>query len=272
MALFERLNSMKAQAQADSPYAGILRLTTIMALLLPIVAAASPMQQLNHRYATILERHIEVVTRSSITFHGVDYPALRQDADFPLLLQQLAQFPMAGLSSREQQLAFYINAYNILALNLIVSHEPVASIKDLGSWWRSVWQLPAGVVGGQRMSLDHIEHEILRPLGEPRIHMAIVCASLSCPDLSITPYNARQLYQQLDEQSRHFLANTSKGLALTTSAQGTRWKVSKIFDWFDNDFRPLGGVTQFILRYRAELNPPAAIEYFDYDWRLNSSH
>ena len=116
------------------------------------------------------------------------------------------------------------------------------------------------------MSLDELEHDILRKLGEPRIHFAIVCASVSCPDLRREPYTAALLEVQLEEQVRGFLANEAKGLRL----EGRQARVSKIFDWFAEDFSGVGGVAAFIRRYRP-LPAAVAVEAdLDYDWSVNA--
>lgn len=121
--------------------------------------------------------------------------------------QNIKQFPVKNLSSREKKLAFYINSYNILALKMVVDHWPLKSIKDIGSLFRPVWGKVAGTISGKLVSLDDIENDIIRPMGEPRIHLAIVCASVSCPDLRTEPYTAKKLDSQLDEQVRLFLNN-----------------------------------------------------------------
>src|SRR4030095_12503639 len=138
-----------------------------------------------------------------------------------------------------------IDAYNILAIDLVARHYPVASIRDLGSLLRPVWKIEAGRVGGRAYSLDEIEHGILRPLGDPRVHMAIVCASVSCPSLAREPFVAARIDAQLDAASARFVANEQKGVRV--EARGVR--LSKIFDWFAADFAAGGGVLAFVRRH-----------------------
>ena len=103
------------------------------------------------------------------------------------LVASLAASDPSALRGRDEQLAFWSNAYNILAMDLVVEHAPEQSIKDIGSLFFPVWKKPAGKIGGKTYSLDEIEHGIVRPLGDPRAHVAVICASLSCPPLRREP-------------------------------------------------------------------------------------
>lgn len=209
-------------------------------------------------YARLLERHV----REDGAANRVDYAALRHELVFERVVEQLAAFPPERLASREERLAFYVNAYNILAIKVVLDHWPLQSIRDAGSLLRPVWRRPAGVVGGRTVTLDEIEHGLLRALGEPRIHIAIVCASMSCPDLRREPYTAAQL----DDQVRRFLNHTVKGLRV----EDGRIRTSRISGWFAPDFEPAGGVEAFVRRYRTDL-PAGHPLHTDlpYDWSLN---
>lgn len=114
----------------------------------------------------------------------------------------------------------------MLAIKTVLDHWPLQSIRDAGSFFSPVWKKPAGMVAGKVRSLHEIEHDILRAMHEPRIHFAIVCASVSCPDLRPEAYNAAQLDDQLDDQATIFLSRQQKGLRI--EANGVQ--LSKIFD------------------------------------------
>jgi hypothetical protein len=204
-------------------------------------------------------------TKNNIKLALVDYQTLIENGKLEAAYQQLSSFPVKNLSNKEEKLAFYINAYNILALKTVVDHWPVDSIKDVGNLFSPVWGKPAGSIDGKTVSLDDIENKILRPMGEPRIHFAIVCASVSCPDLRNTPYNASKLNVQLDEQVQKFLDNTGKGLRIGDESI----RISKIFDWFGKDFKPVGGVEAFIRRNRPDLPELPLKEDINYDWDVN---
>lgn len=217
-------------------------------------------------YGELLQRHVHQGVRHGVSLALVDYGALKQNGALEPVYRDLAAFSVERLASREERLAFYINAYNILALKTVLDHWQVGSIKDAGSLLRPVWKRPAGDIGGKSVSLDEIENEVLRPEGEPRIHLAIVCASVSCPDLRNEPYEAARLNAQLDDQARRFLENPGKGLR---QADG-RIRVSKILDWFSDDFDRVGGVDAFVRRYKPGLPALPVAADMAYDWSVNA--
>jgi len=193
----------------------------------------------------------------------VDYAALKQNGQIEKAYQTIKQFDVSQLQGHDEKLAFYINTYNILALKMVVDHWPQKSIKDIGSFFIPVWKKEAGMIAGKAMSLDDVENNIIRPMGEPRIHLAIVCASVSCPDLRNEPYTAAKLNQQLNDQVKTFLANNKKGMLI----QQGELKVSK---WFKQDFDKVGGVESFIRNYRTDLTNSKIEGYLDYDWTVNA--
>lgn len=218
-------------------------------------------------YTQLLARHVSDGQQDGIALKRVDYSALKSDPAWPQTLAALEQFPVQKLETRAETLAFYINAYNILAIRMVLDHWPVTSIKDAGSWISPVWKKPAGTLNGKTVTLQQVEDDFLRSLQEPRIHMAIVCASVSCPDLRAEPYRAATLEQQLDDQATRFLANAGKGLKIS----GGHAEVSKIFDWFEDDFKVSGGVESFIRRYYPSPQPVVIKDYIDYNWNLNGT-
>ncbi|MFP8872928.1 MAG: DUF547 domain-containing protein, partial [Myxococcota bacterium] len=224
-------------------------------------------------WGEMLSRHTRAVEAEVGT--RVDYSALSQDPSWPQTVAALSRFDPAGLHTREEKLAFWINAYNILAIDIVLQSYPVKSIRDIGWWFRPVFKRPAGEIYGRSYSLDEIEHEILRPMGEPRIHGALVCASVSCPNLLREPYRAEGLYNQFDASLRAWMRRPEKGLWLDRERGVLR--VSRVFDWFREDFGAGGGVLPFVTRYAPlrdaawiRANPgPVSLEYFPFDWNLN---
>jgi hypothetical protein len=205
--------------------------------------------------------------KNGIQSNLVNYQAFSRDPKFASLLERLALFDSTTLTEKEK-LAFYINAYNLLAIKLVTDHKPTHSIRDIGTWFRPVWQKPAGVLAGKTISLDTIEHKILRKMKEPRIHFALVCASMSCPDLRTEAYTSKKLETQLEDQTRTFLANKTKGFKIS----GETIYVSKIFDWFSEDFseeKNTTGVLKFIAQYSIEAGRFSHYRTLDYDWQLN---
>jgi hypothetical protein len=223
-------------------------------------------------YAALLDRHTREVPDTAGV--RVDYTGLRASADWRRLIAGFATSVPPTAADRSGQLAFWINAYNALAIDLVVRRAPETSIRDIGNLLRPVWKRQAGVVAGAPVTLDWIEHQLLRKLGEPRIHAAIVCASVSCPSLLREPWAEARLGAQLDAAMRAFLANPRKGLRIDPASHTLF--MSRIFDWFAGDFEAGGGVLRSISPYlqardRAWLaaNPDPRIRYLDYDWRLN---
>jgi hypothetical protein len=222
--------------------------------------------------ARLLERHTRIVDDPAGT--RVDYHGLQSSPDWQRLVRQLDEARLGGLV-REARLAFWVNAYNILAIDLVVRHHPVESIRDIGSFLFPVWRKRVATIEGRSLSLDAIEHEILRPMGEPRIHGAIVCASTSCPALARTPFRTESLDRDLDAAMHTWLTSPTKGLAIDREAGVIH--LSRIFDWFEEDFEDAGGVLAFIAPFLGEADAAwlrgagagTSIRYLDYDWSLN---
>ena len=137
------------------------------------------------------------------------------------------------------------------------------SIRNLGGLFSRPWTKFDWPVASLSYTLDFIEHNILRSLGDPRIHFAVNCASVSCPDLRTEPYRAVELDMQLDDQVRATLGNSSKGLRRDNS----KIYASKIFDWFPEDFD--GGDVKSWLRENADAGERFSLRYLRYDWSLN---
>jgi hypothetical protein len=221
----------------------------------------------------LLKKYVASKTIQGIPLQAVNYQGLEKDPLYKTLLADLKKAPLALVKTQEEQVAFWINAYNIMAVKMVLDHYPVKSIKDAGGLFSSVWKLQAGTVGGKERTLNEIEHDILRKMGEPRIHVAIVCASLSCPDLRTEAYTPEKLNEQLDDQMKLFLANEGKGLQVDESHQ--RLYLSSIFKWFSEDFDAKGGVRPFLARYVQEglvrylKNDEFTVSYLAYNWYLN---
>jgi hypothetical protein len=176
--------------------------------------------------------------------------------------------------SRSEQMAFYINAYNAWTIKLILTKYPgVKSIKDLGTLFQSPWEKKFVKINGKDVSLDHIEHDILRPqFKDPRIHFAVNCASKSCPPLLGEPFTGTQLQRQLDGVTKSFI-NDPK----STFIKGDKLYVSRIFKWFGEDFGNdiLGFVRSYAQGALAQNigkgDKKLKIRYLDYDWSLNGT-
>ena len=191
-------------------------------------------------------------------------------------LQTLATADV-GAMSRDDQLAFWINAYNAWTVEVILVRYPaIDSIREINAPM-GPWKSETMTVAGRELTLDAIEHEILRTdFDEPRIHFAIVCASLGCPELRAEAYVARRLESQLASQTERFLADTTKGARL----EGSTLHLSSVFDWFKEDFGATRAGRIATIRQWLPTDTATAVEtvgddlqlaYLHWDWALNGN-
>ena len=199
--------------------------------------------------------------------------------DVDALDQYLSGLSRAGVaieSSRAAQLAFWINAYNALTIKGILREYPTSSIRNHTAriFGYNIWNDLLLLVGGKPYSLSQIEHEVLRPMGEPRIHFAIVCASRGCPRLLNKAYTAATLEDQLNGNARRFFGDQSN---FQYDAQSGIIRISSIMSWFAEDFGRDGSeqmrrISPFLPDEAARNVATSAgvrVSYLDYDWSLN---
>lgn len=266
---------------------GMAALLVVLSLLGPELLAADSFDQRYRAYAELLRAHV-VDAR-------VDYARLKSNrATLDAVAGTFADVTADQLESwsKEDQIAFWINAYNVFTLTAIVDHYPIVwRWRNLFTLtpWNSIRQIP-GVwsdlrwsVAGTETTLDQIEHETLRTqYQEPRIHAAINCASISCPPLRIEPYVGEDLDRQLILAARDYLASD-----LGLEIDGSTLRLSSIFDWYGDDFiedyaHLVDGGSEkerAVLGLVATYGPPeavtraqsgsAAVEYLSYNWALN---
>jgi len=163
--------------------------------------------------------------------------------------------------SKDDKLAYWMNAYNAMTVDLIVRNLPLKSIKDIDKPWNQrLWKL-----GNKWYNLDEIEHQILRKMGDARIHFGINCASFSCPPLLNEAFTSQTVETQLDALARTFV-NDSKRNQISEK----NIKISKIFSWFSKDFKTDGSLIDFLNLYsETTISNKARKSYMDYDWTLN---
>lgn len=225
----------------------------------------------------VLKRHVKG--------DDFDYAALAQDrTKLNTYLGQLQAVMPPELKSwtKQQRFAFWINAYNAYTIAKVVENYPIDSIKDLSTGLFGVNSIfdkefiplsahhPEGK--SDLLSLNDIEHGILRKrFPDARVHAAINCASKSCPPLRGEAIVAGRLDLQLDAQMKAFVNDSTRNLI---DVENGKLRLSKIFDWFDDDFeRDAGSVRDYLLRYapseKHAFLRKAKIKYLDYDWSLN---
>lgn len=231
----------------------------------------APQQQIDHSHAaftSILSKHVKNEL--------VDYAGIKKNpAPLNTYLDTLASVPESAFKKwdKKQQMAFLINLYNAATLKLVIDHYPVKSIKEIGGA-QGPWKQKVVRLFGKIETLDHIEHNLLRPkYKDPRVHFAVNCASIGCPALRAEAFQAEKLDAQLDEQGRIFIRDTSKN---SVDAKNKTLNLSEIFDWFKDDFTAKSGtVEKFISGYVSDADQKViqqgglAIKKTKYDWNLN---
>ncbi|MDF1591494.1 MAG: DUF547 domain-containing protein [Desulfobacterales bacterium] len=236
----------------------------ILTLILPATPVRSFAEMDHSIYAGLLEKYVK---NGVVDYNGFKHDETRLDQ----YLNLLEETDTKNLSQGEQ-FAFYINAYNAWTIKLILTGYPgVKSIKDLGSIFKSPWKKQIARIDGEVVTLDHIEHDILRPrFKDPRVHFAINCAAKSCPPLRPEPYRADILDRQLDEMARAFINDPR-----SNRLEGQTLYVSSIFKWFSEDFND--DVVGLFLKYAQgdlknrleDSKSKFKVAYLDYDWSLN---
>jgi len=239
-------------------------------------------------WTALLRKHVRLVRggqATQVVYAGfaADRPALKAYLDS---LSAVTPVAFGGWTRAERQ-AFLINTYNAFTVELILTRYPdLKSIKDLGSVLSSPWRSKWIPLLSTKVSLDDIEHAMLRKRGEyddPRVHFAVNCASIGCPALREEAFVAARLDAQMDEQTLRFMSDRTRN---RFNAQRGRLELSKIFDWYGEDFRlghrGIASLPAFAARYAEQLTDVPAdrervraggveIAFTDYDWALNGA-
>lgn len=223
--------------------------------------------------------HVELtgMLRGAVSDEAVDYRALRANpAALDGYLDRLAAVTAGEFDgwAATDRLAFLINLYNAATLRLIVDHYPVKSIRSIGLLPGSAWKRDVVRLFGRKVSLDHVEHEIIRKqYRDARVHFALVCAAKGCPPLRAEAYVGVRLNAQLDEQGRAFLGTRAKNRVDVTART---LHLSPLFKWFAGDFEAeAGSVPAFVAAFLPNEQSQAVrgggftVAYTDYDWSLN---
>lgn len=269
----------------------LLAALTLSSGAIPAVVWSQSVAGFDHRHAAwdqLLRRHVVVAadgTSSTLRYRAL----LAQRQELRAYLDALSAVAAATYTdwTRAQQLAFLINAYNAFTAELVLTRYPdLKSIKDLGNLLQSPWKKSFFRLLGQDRSLDDVEHGLIRAPGafdDPRIHVAVVCASIGCPMLRNEAYVAERLDAQLDDGLRRFLSDRTRN---RHDASTSTLAVSKIFDWYRKDFEQgHKGITslQALFARQADSLAPVTqaqaeiragryrLTYLDYDWALNDA-
>jgi len=240
-------------------------------ILVALAFAALPAQAFEHvAWDALLKKHVVLLPgahASQVRYDGLaaDRPALKAYLD---ALSKVPRAEFDGWTKNERK-AFLINAYNAFTVEKILTRWPdIRSIWDFGKIFGNPFKDDFFRLLGRPMSLDGIEHGMLRKPGaydDPRVHYALNCASIGCPMLREEAYVAPRLDAQLEEQAVRFLSDRSRN-----RFRDGRLEVSRIFDWYHEDFEPR---SRYFARYARALDYPGGevpIDFLDYDWTLNA--
>jgi hypothetical protein len=193
---------------------------------------------------------------------NVDYAGLKKDeATLDKIVDQFSKTKIDKSWSKNDQLAFWINAYNAFTLQLITDNFPIKSIQNLDGG--KTWDVKRFIIDGSKYSLNQIENDIIRSkFNDARIHFAVNCGAKSCPPLLNGAFFGNKLDQQLEDQAKKFINNQSYNKISSTSLS-----ISKIFDWYKADF---GILISFLNKLsKVKINPNTKISFKEYDWSLN---
>jgi hypothetical protein len=211
---------------------------------------------INHgNWTTLLQKNVSKVG-------VVNYKAFQKDSKaLSAYLNELSANVPTKSTSKNATLAYWINAYNAYTIKLIIDNYPTKSIKNINDPWGKKFI----TLSGKKYSLEGIENEILRKMDEPRIHFAINCASVSCPNLLNEAFTEAKLEQQLKAVSKSFINDKTKN-----TITANKIEVSKIFDWFGADFKTKGSVIDFLNQYSStKISANAQLTFKEYNWELN---
>ncbi len=253
------------------------------------VAPLRAQSAFDHTHAAwdgLLRKHVRLTTEGGAS--QVNYKALAEErAALRAYLQSLSAVPAAQFASwsKTQQYAFLANAYNAFTVEKILTRYPnLKSIRDFGSIIGNPWKDRFFTLLGKPQHLDGVEHETMRAPGafdDPRVHVAVNCASVGCPMLNNRAYTPERLDAQLDDLFTRFMSDRSRN---RYSAQTKTVELSRIFDWYGNDFakghRGFSSVNDVVSKYADQLADSPAdraqlragqtpITFLDYDWSLN---
>jgi hypothetical protein len=249
----------------------IIRYLVLLILILLWITPGVSAGTFDHsKFDRVLKKHVDDKGL-------VDYNSIAKDRGFSEYMQSLQRAKVEEFS-RDGQLAFWINAYNAVTIDKVIKKKPEKSVRETfipGVWTGTkFFTSREHIVAGKRLSQDDIEHEILRAqFQDPRIHFAIICASMGCPPLPRIAYTEENVQTRLEEETRKYL-NSPRGTRID-SAENTL-HLSKLFDWFGSDFiNKSGSVLTFMRPYLNEetlafLGRDPMISYLEYNWALNA--
>lgn len=232
----------------------------LLLFFISLICMATQTNAQSEIFNNLLKKHV-----SDAGF--VDYKSFKDDKlKLDNYISYLEKTSPNNSWSDNKQKAFWINTYNAYTIKLIIENYPLKSILDIHKKNKNAWNIPFVKVGGKTYTLDVIEHQILRKkFSDPRIHVGVNCASISCPKLTNAIFTEKNIERKLDELMKLFINDTSKNKLNPKSI-----KVSAIFKWFQDDFTKENSLIFYLNKYtNTPIQLDAKINYLEYNWSLN---
>lgn len=238
------------------------------------VRGSVSMEQVDHTpWDRLLKKHVD---RDGYVNYKVWHASSADRQALTAYLNSLSQVNPQAKASKDAKLAFWINAYNAVTVHGILREYPTSSIRNHTAklFGYNIWKDLKLIVAGQGYSLEHIEHQILRKMSEPRIHFAIVCASVGCPRLLNEAYTAKAVQTQLDTNAKDFFSRKQN---FQYDARSRRFHLSSILSWFGEDFgngqtAQLRTISKWLpdrASQAAAQSGAGSMSFLDYNWNLN---
>ncbi len=232
----------------------------LLIILLTVTASVNIEAQTNEVFDALLKTYVTPDGK-------LDYKGLRKNkAVLDIYLNQLEETIPSKKWSSKRAKAFWMNAYNAYSIKLIIDSYPLKKLTDIKIKGKNAWKIPFAKVGKKTYSLDYIEHKILRRWhDDPRIHVGINAGSVSGPRFPNYAFTAKNIESKLESLMKEFINDSSKNKISLTSVE-----VSKIFEWYQEDFTSVNSLVDYINKYsNTKVNDNATVSYLTYDWTLN---
>lgn len=243
-------------------------LLTILVCIISLPVLGAP-QLYESLWTTILEDNVREGKKKNIKSNLVRYKDVAQSQTFSSLIRHIGLFDLSQLKDRNEQLAFWINMYNIAVVHTLAQNYPIPSIKDTGTLINPIWDRPLINVGGNYYSLNEIETKILLKLNEPRIYYALCNGTLSAADLRKEAYTDEKLDAQLSDQMTQFLQNRTKGIRVHKGTKEVR--ISSILKWKKDTIFNSAPQHAYLQHYADRDIEGFRISYLGYNWATNGT-
>lgn len=266
-------------------YYGIYFWLTLITFAVPLFVAYSAFEKLapttkpvpNPDASGVDHQLWDYLLKSYVKDGLVDYEGFRRDYIFKIYLRQLGGADFGKLSTEDEKLALYCNAYNAFVINGVIKHQVKESVNEFQRNGVGFFDLREHILGNQTVSLNELEHQIIRPrFNEPRIHLALVCAALSCPAIRPEAFDGPRLNEQLRDQAVLF-ANHRKHV--NYDAKTDQILLNSILKWYGEDWDSVGGYLTWLAGHVKDPELQAkllaakqglvAVDFVPYDWSLN---